>query len=150
VYQTRAGWLDQHEITEVWFDPKVASFEGLLERGVRSDCAQQVWTTTPRQFEAATAKLGAKAHRLDADPRPDKEPKYYLLKSAYRHVPMTAAQASRCNAALAPGAKNSVRPEHWLSPRQQAWLKSVEQAPTGDWPIAVDVPITEAWARRHK
>lgn len=117
----------------------------LLEHGLRKDCAQHLWTTTEQQFEAATEKVGDKAKRLEAEPRPDKEPKYYLLQSPYKHVPMTAAQASRCNGALAPGAKSA--PQQWLSPRQIALLERIQKAPTCKWPIAVDVPILQAWAK---
>lgn len=70
-----------------------------------------------------------------------------MLRSPYKHVPMTSAQASRCNAALAPGAKST--PLHWLSPRQIELLGRIQKAPTRKWPIAVDVPILQAWAKLH-
>ena len=63
---------------------------------------------------------------------------------------MTAAQAARCNAALAPGRKDKGEasdPQRWLSPRQIALLTKIQNAKSRDWPVAVDVSITEAWAK---
>lgn len=146
MFATRAGWLDGHEVTEVWFDPAALPFAELLAHGLRRDCAQLVWTTTAAQAQAARLAIGARALELSAAPRADKEPKYYLLQTAWKHVPMTAAQATRCNAALAPGSKD---PDlaRWLSPRQFALHGEVVAKEDAVWPVVVDVPLAEAWAR---
>lgn len=142
---TRASWLGDAEVTEVWYDPGVLAFADLLRHGVSKDCAHNVWTTTAAQAAAATALVGERSRSLAGEPRPDKEPKYYLLQSKLKFVPMTAAQAARCNAALAPG--STTKPEKWLSPRQLDELRRIEREPQAAWRIAIDVPLLEAW--RH-
>lgn len=132
-------------MTEVWFDPQRLPFHELLAHGRSSDCATNVWTTTTAQLAAAREAVGEAATRLQSEPRADKEPKYYLLQTPFQHVPMTAAQAARCNAALAPGAKG--HPKQWLSPRQLQVYRKVQQDREREWPVAVDVPITAAWAK---
>ncbi|MBK8100949.1 MAG: hypothetical protein IPK26_28025 [Planctomycetes bacterium] len=141
---TRAGWLDKVEITEVWFDPKRLPFAALLAQGQRTDCAQSVWTTTATQLETARQVLGDKATPLATEPKPDREAKYYLLQSPLRALPMTATQATRCNAELAPGRNGS--PERWLSPRQLELLAKLRREPKKPWPLAIDVPLPRAWA----
>lgn len=143
--RTRACWLEGFECTEVWFDPRTLSFEQLLVRGDQQQCAQQVWTTTAAQFEVASRRLGDGAHRLDVEPRPDREPKYYLAHTAYRFVPMTATQAARVNADLAPGSK--VSPRRWLSPRQLAVFERAEVTKGRGFAAAIDAPMIEAWAK---
>lgn len=145
MFATRAGWLDKHEVTEVWYDPERLAFAKLLQHGIRRECAQRVWATTPAQLETATAVAGDQALRLDAEPRPDAEPKYYLRTTPLRHVPMTPAQAARCNAELAPDREGE--PERWLSARQLALLAKVRADPERKWPIAVDLPLDRAWAQ---
>jgi hypothetical protein len=66
----------------------------------------------------------------------------------WRHVPMTPAQAARCNAALAPRAKGD--PKRWLSPGQVALHAEVVRARKRNWPVAIDVPLPEAWAAAEK
>jgi hypothetical protein len=51
-------------------------------------------------MSVARRLLGELAHPLASELRADKEPKYYLLQTPLRFVPMTAVQAARCNAAL--------------------------------------------------
>ena len=58
---------------------------------------------------------------------------------------MTATQAARCNAELAP--KGGKHPERWLSPRQRALFAAIEAETEREWPVAVDIPLEDAWAR---
>jgi hypothetical protein len=59
--------------------------------------------------------------------RKDKESKYYLYKSKYKYVPMTAYQAMKVNSLLG----QSLNPNHLLSPRQlQIFEKTNKKAPT--------------------
>ena len=84
-------------MVEVWFDPKVLSFEQLLAHGESKECARKVWREKPKQF------------------RLDKEQKYYLLQTPLARLPMSEAQACRVNASLAGDAYLK-----WLSPAQRA------------------------------
>lgn len=138
---TRAGWLDQHEVCEVWFDPAVTPFATLLAAATARGCARQVWTTTDAQAAAAPS-----AQRLVAAPRPDKEPKYYLLQTPWKHVPMTSRQACVVNALLRPGGPG-VTGDAPLSLRQRDLFAAVKAQPGSAWPVVVDVPLAEAWSK---
>ncbi|MCR9248467.1 MAG: hypothetical protein NXI31_25855 [bacterium] len=135
-------------MTEVWFDPKQTSFAEVLAHGKRQNCARKIWTTTNAQFQTAKEQLGDDAMKLGDEPRPDKEPKYYLLQTPFKHVPMTAGQAARVNATLAPQPKTSFK--RFLSPRQLRLIVMQRRDPKKNWPDAVNVPIAEAWARLPK
>lgn len=138
---TRAGWLEKHEVTEVWFDPTVLPFEKLLAHAERTDCARALWVTTD-----AHAKVAPKAQRLHAEPKPDKEPKYYLLLTPWKHVPMTPRQAAVVNARLRPGGPG-VSDDAPLSPRQHALFAEVKARPEVAWPVVVGESIDAAFLR---
>ena len=147
MHRTRAGWLEGHEVTEVWFDPGRLTFEKLLAHGKSTECARRAWTTTPAQKATALKALAGNVEPLTKEPRPDKEPKYYLLQTPYKHVPMTATQAARINAALAPDGAGKA--ERFLSPRQRELLAQAK-ASKKPWPVAVDVDIMTAWSKLPK
>jgi hypothetical protein len=60
---------------------------------------------------------------------PYEKDKYYLSSTPYRFVPMTPLQAILVNRALYQGEN----PAPYLSPRQLAILKAVENRPIGGW-----------------
>ena len=127
------------------YDPRTLSYEKLFAHASSHDCTRHVWTTTKAQFEHASAAIGELAHRFEArlrpELRPDKEPKYYLLQTPLRHVPMTPAQAARVNANL------KGKWKRYLSPAQLTMLATIQKAPGRKWPVVVDVPLEKAWAR---
>ncbi len=143
---TLPGFVDKVEVVDVEFDPKVMSYESLLNEAQRLDCAAQVFTHNPEQQRLAAKLVGDAATPFAGTVRPDKEPKYYLANSPYRHVPMTPTQASRVNAAL--GLKG--KPDRFLSPRQRKILEAVKANPQADWPVAVGVSMIEAWPAAWK
>ena len=49
---------------------------------------------------ATCGELGGGAIRSDEAARPDEAPKYYLVQTTYRNVPITELQAMQVNAAL--------------------------------------------------
>jgi len=96
VISTDAGWIGGEEVVEVHFDPRVGNRDG-LDAFARNE---------------GFAPLAGKGFRLD------REPQYYLRKSALRHLPLSAAQRTAINLAL------PYRQDAWalLSPQQLAWL----------------------------
>lgn len=151
---TTAGWLGKHEVVDVRFDPRVLPFARLLEFAQQTGCDRLVWTTSASQQEHAAAVLGERARPLGEAPRPDREPKYYLLQQLLRHVPMTEMQAARTNALLAPSRKGyavtgGLAGEdrlRFLSPGQRQLVKVVGRDVGEHWPVLVDRPFLEAWA----
>jgi hypothetical protein len=85
-------------VVKVLFNPAVTNKEKLEA------------LTKPKDFSACSSNEGFRA---------DREPKYYLLHSNYRAIPMTSLQACRVNSLI--GQHKS--PDGVLSPRQLAKMK---------------------------
>jgi len=150
VLATQALWLGKAEGVEVTFDPRRLPFERLLERAAAAQCDRAVWTTTQAQFQAAEQSVAARAVPLASmtgasAPRRDREPKYYLLQTPLKHVPMTPAQAARVNAVVRVGGLEASGWRDFLSPAQLAILDRVLAQPETEWPVVVDVALDRAW-----
>lgn len=144
VVSTMPGFVDGMEVVEVEFDPARLSFEKLAGRAKASGCASRVFARNAAQLAQARTLVGSSAVRSDEPLRPDKEPKYYLLHSDYRFIPMTATQASRVNSALG----RKAGPDEFLSPRQLELLKAVRANAHASWPLAAGAPdLRAAWDR---
>jgi hypothetical protein len=113
VTRTRQAWIGKEEVVEVWYDPKLLSFDKLLEHARTQDCARRVWTRTPAQAKLAKAALGELAEAAPASIRLDAEQKYYLLQTPLAQLALSEAQACRVNAQLEGEAFL-----RYLSPRQ--------------------------------
>lgn len=142
VVRTAAGFLHDREVVEVDFDRDRIRLVELAENAKRLRCADRIYARNAEQarqldrFEAV--EVSAQAIR------PDREPKYFLGKTPYRSVPMTALQACRVNAAIAGGADAN----EFLSPRQRRLLTAIRAAPDRPWPNLIGVDdLAEAWGR---
>ncbi|MFK7741006.1 MAG: hypothetical protein AB8H80_11855 [Planctomycetota bacterium] len=143
---TNAAAAGGAEGVRVRFDTARIGFEKLLARATSKKCDVFVLTTTEAQQAAAKKVVGARAKRFASvlaagAPRRDKEQQYYLHKSALRYVPMTAAQATRVNAAKRSGGDGF---RAYLSPHQLEWLRWIEGEPKAPWPVAQGVPLAAA------
>jgi hypothetical protein len=96
VITTDAGWVDGEEVVQVHFDPREASRRDL-------DAFARVEGFSP--IKSGGFEL-------------DREPQFYLRKSAARHLPLTPAQRTRIN--LAVPYRDSLT--DILSPQQSGWL----------------------------
>lgn len=135
VLSTRTGMLDGREVVEVVFDPDALAFPELLRAARSMSCADRVYIRTDEQAPAARAVAGDAAVRSDASITPSpKDDKYSLRQSEYRFVPMTPAQASRVNAALAAGGD----PAACLSPTQARLAEAIRAHPDRAWPAALE------------
>lgn len=133
VIATMPGFVQKKEVVEVQFDPATISYASLLKKAKALDCASEVFTRNEAQHTEARRLLGDRAIRTDDAVRPDKQPKYYLSNTPYRHVPMTQLQAARVNAAL----PKEEDPNRFLSPRQIKLLGIIRAHPSSTWPVAV-------------
>ncbi len=121
VVATKAGWQDGREVVQIEYDPTVTN-EARLSQVAQAN-----------RFEYCSNNTGF---------RIDKEPKYYLSKSPWRFVPMTACQASRANNLAGQGA--DIRTV--LSPRQIALGKRFETHPDKQRKSQIECPdFTQAW-----
>ncbi|MFQ5411846.1 MAG: VPGUxxT family thioredoxin-like (seleno)protein, type 2 [Phycisphaerae bacterium] len=143
VIATMPGFLDKKEVVEVEFDPNTVDYRALISKAKALDCASQIFARDADQQTIAKGVIGVEAIRTDAPIQPDKQPKYYLSKTKYRHIPMTPLQAARVNGAI--GRKQS--PDAYLSPGQLRLLRSIRKHPEAKWPDAVGAPdLIRAWS----
>lgn len=141
VLSTLPGFLERGEVVEVEFDPGVISFEKLVKKAKEAGCAVRVFTRTDGQHRIAEKIAGSSAVRSNGKVKPDKEPKYYLLQTKLRFVPMTGLQAARVN-----GRINEGDHEQFLSPRQLDLLKTIEAHPEAGWKNAIGRDPAAAWS----
>ncbi len=123
VAYTEAGFMDGHEVVNVYFDPSKTSVADLIEAGKKGASADGIYCSAPVHEKAASALLSERAIHQAGQFRLDREPQYYLSKSKYRSIPMSRLQRTKVNALLG----NGQNPEHLLSPRQLKMLQSPGQ-----------------------
>jgi hypothetical protein len=109
---SRTGWLNGREVVELRYDRTRVS-AGALRKVART--------------AGFRAVAGGK---IAATPRDDK---YQLRHTSFRYLPLTAAQASRINAALS----DRTDPKRFLSPRQRRLLEQIEATPNAGWPLTL-------------
>ncbi len=118
VVSTKSGFMDSREVVQVEYSPEVISFKKLLEKALREDMFDHVYTHNDKQKRVAQSLLEGKQIHSRSTFRADHQPKYYLSRTQYRSVPMTPLQASRVNSTIGKGKS----PDFLLSPRQLAIL----------------------------
>ena len=145
VIETRSGFLGGGEIVEVSFDPQRLSYAELLQHAADNDCASKVFTRSDEHQKVAGAAIGKRSQRSDEAIRPDKDPKFYLGKTALAYLPMSELQANRVNATI-----NGGDWSQWLSPRQIERVAAIEkrlkkkQLPQPPVAIGVDMVAAQA------
>ena len=112
VIATEPGFQDGKEVVRVQYNPKRVSQKELEKR------------TLPKGIQVCSANTGF---------RQDREPKYYLAQTPWRHVPMTTLQSTKANSLIGQGKS----PEGLLSPRQLPLYQKVTSNPQKTWPNAV-------------
>ncbi len=123
---TKTGWLDKKEVVEVVFDPKVTSYQELLEQARCVKGPSTAYVYDPKSLDVAKKVVGKDAVLTKTAARVAKtsDQKYYLRQTPYFLLPLTEVQAARLNAIA--GDKRSKRdPRAWLSPSQLALLADV-------------------------
>lgn len=143
VLSTTPGFIQSKEVVEVEYDPGAISLEGLYSIAKSKDVATGIVARNESEAFIAGKLFGENVLLTDEATRPDAEPKYYLAKTLYRHVPMTSLQASRINAAI----HRKEDPSAFLSRRQKGFLSAIERKPSGGWPVLVgEEDLFKAWA----
>jgi hypothetical protein len=137
---TYAGWIGKTEVVEVTFDPSVISYEKLVRHASKRKCVSPVFTRDDAQQKTAAQIVGNGAKRNNDNVRGVKDNKYQLSRTALRHVPMSAIQATRINANVGQAAR-------WLSPKQKELLGQIEAHPKAGWPVLIGVDVRKAWAQ---
>ena len=146
VIGTEAGFMDGQEVVRVAYNPKVVSYESLLQQAGKASCASHVFTDNTAEKQVAGKVAGKPGVSTKSAFRPDKEPKYYLLKTHWRFVPMTALQAARANSLVGQGKS----PAEVLSPRQIELAAFIQKNQKSGWQNAIGVEVTKAWEKAEK
>lgn len=141
VISTEAGFMAGREVVQVEYNPRLLSFERLIESGSKVKCADGIFTSDKQEEEKVEKVLGKGKVKAPAAYRADPESKYYLYQSHYRYLPMTELQAARANSLLA----NGKSPEEVLSPRQIELARQIKANPKKNWKPAIGKDILEAW-----
>ena len=123
VIGTRIGELGGSEVVEVTFNPTVIGYKKLVEKASELDCTHKVFGRSATQLTVAKGVVGDKAVQSDKPVDTRTQQQYHLAHyPAYYYLPLTAAQASRANAALAA----RKWPDEYLSPHQLELKKRLD------------------------
>lgn len=141
VISTEAGFMAGREVVQVEYNPRLLSFENLVESGSKVKCADGVFTADEQEQGKVEKVLGKGKVKAPAVYRADPESKYYLYQSHYRYLPMTELQAARANSLMA----NGKSPEEVLSPRQIELARQIKANPKKNWKPAIGKDILESW-----
>lgn len=143
VIATEPGFMNGREVVQVEYVPDQLSYSDLITVGKKVNCANQAYTDNQEQKSEAKQILGSGQVASTASFRTDREPKYYLSRTIYRHIPMTSLQATRANALV--GKRQS--PDHLLSSRQLAILQKVKANPSRKWENLIGVSLEAGWQK---
>jgi len=141
VVSTEPGFMKGREVVLVEYDPEVTQYQSLLEQGKEAQCAGQAFCRNAEQTQAAEAVLGKSRVTSSGSFRADGEPKYYMSKTDYRFVPMTAIQATKVNARIG----QRLSPDDLLSPRQRMLHRYVQEHPKKGWENMIGKEFVAAW-----
>lgn len=141
VVETQPGFMNGREVVQVAYDPSLISYEHLVGEAQKAQCASQVFVDDKEQQEKASALVGKSKVQSLGKFRLDGEPKYYMSKTIYKYLPMTAIQATKANSLIGQGKK----PDEVLSPRQMALIKYIRQNLDQKWPEAIGQDLVTAW-----
>ena len=141
VVATEAGFMGGREVVQVEYNPAVISYSDLLREAEKASCASHVFAEGEQQKRTAGKVVGGSAVSQKGKYRPDKEPKYYLSKTHWKYVPMTAQQAVKANSLV--GQRQS--PEEVLSPRQVELAEYILMKKSLEWKDVIGVEIGAAW-----
>lgn len=97
VFSTEAGWIGHKEVVKIYYDKELASVYDL---------------------DAFAKMQGFYKTDKHESYRIDKDPQYYLSKSDFRSLPLSAAQKTKINYAI----PYKANPESFLSPKQRTML----------------------------
>lgn len=100
VFETVPGFMNGAEVVKVKFDPNKTKEKNLDKFAKSVSCTRM---TDVSKFKA------------------DKDPQYYLKKSAYRYLPLTPMQKTKINSVISTGGDAS----YLLSPMQKEWLDKI-------------------------
>lgn len=112
VVNTTPGFMNGREVVEVTFDANKTSYEKLVKSAKNLKAVDGAFVKNDNQEKVAKELFGTSKNTSNF--RVDREPKYYMSHTAYKHVPMLSTQRIKVNKAL----YNKENPQKYLSPSQ--------------------------------
>lgn len=141
VVATKAGFMGGREVVQVAYNPDVISYEDLVQSAQKVRCNSHTYTENTSQKVIAEKVIGKNQVSNVSTFRPDREPKYYLGRTHYKYVPMTALQAARANSLIGQG----FSPDKVLSSRQIEIAQTIKKQPNKNWKNVIDMDVVKAW-----
>lgn len=138
VVTTNAGFMNGTEVVKVKYDASKVSEEKLISFAIEQRCADAIYTNDKRE-EKVAKKYNIRT-KNEGKFRADREPKYYIYKSEYRHLPMTNLQALKVNTAIS----NHLSPVEYLSPRQLELLQLIKNGDVETRDV-IDQDFSDSW-----
>jgi len=139
IVATEPGFMHGREVVQVTYNPTVTDYSSIVKQSRSVSCADEAFVHDSEQAKQAARILGEDKVREKGNFRFDKDRKYYLSKTPYRFVPMTALQAIRANKLIAE--RKSL--DGILSPRQLALAEKIKQQPNKKWKNQIGMSIEE-------
>lgn len=131
VVSSEPGFMDGSEVVSVTFNPAIISYAELLKTATDQQAFDRIFVHDQNQQKIASKIVQNQQIKPAKRFRPDHQPKYYLLNTTYRFLPMLPNQASRVNTAL----RSKANPDKYLSPRQLAAFAYLKKNPDKSRPI---------------
>ena len=140
VVYTEAGFMDGKEVVKVRYAPSIISYDKLLERASKMQCASGVYSDDEYERKIASSEIGKDKSKYTKSFRKDSEDKYYLRHSNLRFLPLTDLQKTRINSMLG----DRLDPTELLSPIQVKFLNCLDES--GEKSM-LDTEFREAWKK---
>ncbi|HAS41057.1 MAG TPA: hypothetical protein DCS93_11280 [Microscillaceae bacterium] len=144
VVNTKPGFMNGREVVEVQFDKQQTSFRDLLKTAKKYQAIEGAFVNSEQQ--KSIAKKEFNAVRKTGRFRLDGEPKYYMSKTSYKHLPMLPLQRIKVNLAL----YAQQNPQQFLSPSQIRLYKQIRQSKVKLPDYSVSESIVDDWEALNK
>ncbi|AXT53688.1 thioredoxin family protein [Aquimarina sp. BL5] len=122
VLNTESGFINHSEVVEVTYNPKEMTKAALDAYAKSND-------------------MGLIDNKQSFIPSP-KDVHYYLQQTKFIYLPLTELQKTKINSALGNGQPT----KHFLSPKQQKWLKKIKK----NSEVLFNTDFTKAWTKKNK
>ena len=136
VVHTEAGFMNGHEVVNVYFDPQQIELTDIIREGQSSQCADEVYVWDQDTEQEAQTVIGKNRVKPRKSFRMDREPKYYLSRTIYKYLPMSPIQAVKANALVGAGQD----PSAIFSPGQLHLLRYIELNQNLKWDNQIHNP----------
>lgn len=123
VTNTTPGFMNGKEVVKVTFDANKTSYQNLIKNAQHLQAIEGAFVEGKSQQKIAQKLFPKQGIRSIGRFRLDREPKYYMFQTKYKHVPMLPLQRIQVNRALF----RHQNPHQYLSPSQIKLYKKITQ-----------------------